>query len=68
MMLPSNAVEFEVDGEMYLGLIEPYSRYEAEQLLTTPAVFPGRTDSEWWMMRVVPVDQWISEQEAGHRG
>lgn len=62
-MLPGNAIEFDLDGEQYIGIIEPYNRYVAEQMLTTPAVFPD-LHGNWMMMTVKMVDEWIAEQEA----
>lgn len=70
MMLPGNAIEFELDGEMYLGLISPYNRYEAAELeseVNSPAVFPLPNGVQM-MMQIVNLDDWIATEEAAGRG
>jgi hypothetical protein len=63
VMLPSNAIEFDLDGEQYIGIIEPYSEAVAAQMLTTPAVFPT-LHGVWMMMTVKLVDEWIANEES----
>lgn len=61
MMLPGNAIEFEIDGEMYLGLVDPYVPF-AELPDTQPAVFPD-ANGDLLMMTIIPLDQWLRANE-----